>query len=585
MDVIKPTSTIILNSHELLLNPKNFLVSVIHYSNALNETSINILGMTESPESEAIILKLDREVLPNQKVFLRVKYSGKIGINSERGFYKSEKDGDIVYTTMFQTKGARAVFPCFDEPEYKAEFKIEIAKPKSWIALSNAMEEYTKYNGDGYDWVSFKVTEKISTYMVAFAIGDLVKLEGKTADGILTRIWTFRSGERRMKTGLESAIKCTDAMTNYTSFPLKLQKMDHLAIPEKHFFAMENPGLVIYDQRVLLLDDGEDISYSNPKGYNQWYRVSSVICHEMAHQWFGNLLTNKWWGDSWLHEGFANYFENYAFSKAFPNEKGIIDIRAASIILDKIINYPGHEFVDHPIITKNGEFDQVTYNKGGAILRQLEAVISPEVFQKAIQRYIKTFAYSNVNSKDFIQKIQESVDETDLKDWCGESFNVTSFMNLWLNEIGIPYLNIDYVNGTFEITQTDIHNRVKASWPLPLFVQYENDKTEMIWLAPDYLCADGTKLPATKSIKTFALFINPDLLSLTEMIYNPKSSEAVYKALLSNKNFQLSPASIAVFYEQVKYYLFNYKNIPYQILNHQKSAKIYDISENLNMYG
>uniref|UniRef100_A0AC35EU74 Aminopeptidase N-like N-terminal domain-containing protein n=1 Tax=Panagrolaimus sp. PS1159 TaxID=55785 RepID=A0AC35EU74_9BILA len=263
INVIRTTSVIVLNYHQLKFEK----INLWGMKKGLNESQsgyIKIVDIILSPENETISLKLEREIVKNEKIILVIKYSGKIGINTERGFYISfqktlfgnknivyatmsetkaiEYSGkigintergfyksfhktlfgneNIVYATMSETKGARAIFPCFDEPDFKANFKIVIVKPKSWIALSNEMEIKTADFGDGYDYVVFEEFKKISTYLVAFAIGDFVKIEGKTADGILTRIWTFRAGEGQLKSALDAAIKCTDVLTNYTNFPL-----------------------------------------------------------------------------------------------------------------------------------------------------------------------------------------------------------------------------------------------------------------------------------------------------------------------------------------------------------------------------
>uniref|UniRef100_A0A914QWM2 Peptidase M1 membrane alanine aminopeptidase domain-containing protein n=1 Tax=Panagrolaimus davidi TaxID=227884 RepID=A0A914QWM2_9BILA len=323
---------------------------------------------------------------------------------------------------------------------------------------------------------------------------------------------------------------------------------------------------------MLLLDDKEEINYVNKYGYGQWYKVAGTICHEMAHQWFGNLITNKWWGDSWLHEGLANYFETFALAKAFPNEKDIIDLKVADITSQEIIF--GDHSEEHPVVTKDGDFDKYTYNKGGAVLRQLEAVISPKIFQKSIQNYIKTFAYSNANTANFIQKIQESVDEANLKDWCGEALNVSKFMDLWLNQKSIPELLTDCVNGSFSITQK-VYNG-NSPWPLPVFVQYENDKNDMVWLAPGYVCQDGRKLRETEILQTSEVFINRDLLSIARMEYSLSAVNAIYNALISNKNLQISPVSLKIFHDQI------WKMGDYtEIFNHQKSAEILDVYINL----
>uniref|UniRef100_A0A914QIT9 Peptidase M1 membrane alanine aminopeptidase domain-containing protein n=1 Tax=Panagrolaimus davidi TaxID=227884 RepID=A0A914QIT9_9BILA len=193
-----------------------------------------------------------------------------------------------------------------------------VYKPKSWVVLSNTMNVSTIDMGNGYEAVFFEKTEIMSTYLLAIGIGDLVGVQGFTSDGILTRIWSYRSGKGQLEAALKSAIRCTDAMTKYTNYQLPLKKIDHLAVPS-FFGAMENFGLIVYSRYNLLLNpnDTQDKLFS-------WMGMTSVICHELSHHWFGDVVTNKWWGDIFLHEGFADFFENKAMALAYPKEKDLM---------------------------------------------------------------------------------------------------------------------------------------------------------------------------------------------------------------------------------------------------------------------
>uniref|UniRef100_A0A914Y188 Aminopeptidase N n=1 Tax=Panagrolaimus superbus TaxID=310955 RepID=A0A914Y188_9BILA len=317
-NVLHPTTTIILNAMNLTFPCAN---KNVIFSNT-EMKAIKIINFLITPENQTITIDLERQLQQNESITIKLKYIGQIGDNTQFGLFKSTPDkewatedeyDDVVYVTQFETTGARYVFPSFDEPDYKATFQVTIVKPKQWVALSNTFNFTITDIGNGYEEVFFINTEIISTYLVAFGIGDLISVTGYTADYIVTRIWSTRSGKDLMAAALESAIKCTDAITKYTNFTLPLLKIDHLAVP---WFggAMENFGLIVYGRNLLLF---------NPKveKLRQWLQRTSIICHELSHHWFGDMVTNKWWGDIFIHEGFADFFQNKAMALAYPKEK------------------------------------------------------------------------------------------------------------------------------------------------------------------------------------------------------------------------------------------------------------------------
>uniref|UniRef100_A0AC34GSD8 Aminopeptidase n=1 Tax=Panagrolaimus sp. ES5 TaxID=591445 RepID=A0AC34GSD8_9BILA len=548
--VVNPTSTIILNAMNLTFPFDNDNIVFSTSNNCMKRIKVDSFLIT--PENQTITIELERQLRQDENITIQLKYIGQIGDNTECGLFKSTADpeGDtddekdeVVYATQFETTGARYVFPSFDEPDYKAHFQLTIVKPKQWVALSNSHNITTADIGNGYEEVLFIKTEIISSYLLAFGIGDLVSVKGYTSDGILTRIWAPRSGKDKLQAALDSAIKCTDVMTKYTNFTLPLLKIDHLAIPS-FGGAMENFGLIVYGRQHLIFDPKKD-------KLQMWLHHTSTICHELSHHWFGDTVTNKWWGDIFLHEGFADFFENKAMALAYPKEKALMDFNFAS---DNVLELMYNNEIDviHPIITKNGSFDEITYQMGGAVIRQLEAVITPEVLQKGLQRYIKKYRSSNANYQQLLDEIQSSVDATDLKDWCEEPFNVTSFMNLWLNQKGHPYLNIDYVNRTFLITQHVQNGTDEKLWPLPIFVQFANNQNRLFWSAPNYVCNNGDTLPKTLKIRSSALFINRDTLAVTKAYYSKSAIEVIVDALTSfTTNLQLSPASLYQFFSDI----------------------------------
>ncbi|MFI5205342.1 MAG: M1 family metallopeptidase, partial [Candidatus Paceibacterales bacterium] len=268
--------------------------------------------------------------IPEGKGILSLKFEGVLN-DKMRGFYRSRythngKERHMA-TTQFEATDARRAFPCFDEPAHKAVFDVTMVIPKGLTAISNtietSIEDYPhpgplpggegglREHQSGYNIVKFAPTPKMSTYLLAFIVGDFEFIEARTRDGVLVRIFVTPGKKHQAKFALDTAVKVLEFYNEYFNIPYPLPVLDLIAIPDFSHGAMENWGLITFRETTLLAD---------PKTSSIESRqiIALVVCHELSHQWFGNLVTMKWWDDLWLNESFANLIEYRAVDALYP---------------------------------------------------------------------------------------------------------------------------------------------------------------------------------------------------------------------------------------------------------------------------
>jgi puromycin-sensitive aminopeptidase len=328
------------------------------------------------------------------------------GIISEslRGLYRSKYvlNGETKHlaTTQFEATDARRAFPCFDEPAHKAVFDVSLIVQTNHTAISNTMPVSIHEHSAGYKIVTFAPSPRMSTYLLAFIIGEFEYIE---RDGV--RIFTTADKSHHAQFALDVAIKCLKFYNDYFGIPYPLPILDMIAIPDFESAAMENWGAITYRETALLVDE-EHTSLSN----KQW--AATVIAHEIAHQWFGNLVTMHWWTDLWLNEGFAEFIQNVALDHIFPHwhvwDLNLADGRHATAMkLDSLINsHPIQVEVHHPDEISE-VFDMISYAKGSAIIKQLQEYLGPEVFRDGLRHYLKKHSYKNTKTADLWQSFEK----------------------------------------------------------------------------------------------------------------------------------------------------------------------------------
>ena len=373
-DVNQTTDSIVLNSAELEIQD----VSVDSKG-----VKCDVLDVSINPDNETISIKLAKELdIGTSNLRVQISFIGSLN-DRLLGFYRSQYtdingNEKFLAATQFESTDARRAFPCWDEPSKKATFDVSLDIPDEMVAVSN-MPIVSDVKGlAGRKTITFDTTPIMSTYLLAFIVGELGCIEQSTKSGTLMRVWTTAGKEEQGRFALQTSIDLLDYYNDYFGIPFPLPKLDHLAIPDFAAGAMENWGAITY-REVALLVDPENSS----AGTRQI--VAAIISHEMAHMWFGDLVTMNWWNDLWLNESFASWMGDKAVDAIHPEwdmwTQFLTADTASAFSLDGLSNsHPIEQEVNNP--AEIGQlFDAISYSKGGSILRMLEDFIGPSDFQ------------------------------------------------------------------------------------------------------------------------------------------------------------------------------------------------------------
>jgi len=377
-------------------------------------------------------------------------------------FFNHDGKRKKLLMTQFESHHAREMFPCIDEPEAKATFDLSVTAPTGLVVLGNTPVKNAIESENNTTTTTFETSPVMSTYLLAFVMGEIHKKSGKTKSGVEVNIWgTVAQPADHFDFALDTAIRCIEYFEDYFKIPYPLAKADYVAVPDFAVGAMENWGLMTYREVCILLD---------PKAVSQSAKelIAEVVAHETSHQWFGNLVTMKWWDDLWLNESFANMMEYAAVDHIFPewNEwnnfitgDGLGALRRDAIAGVQSVHTPVH----HPdeIVAL---FDpSIVYAKGGRSLYMLKNYIGDEAFRKGLQIYFTKHAYRNTVGAD----LWEALSEASGKD-------IGAFMNPWLERSGFPVVTVTQNAKNLEISQQHFSDDPKKSdkeriWPIPTF--------------------------------------------------------------------------------------------------------------------
>jgi puromycin-sensitive aminopeptidase len=470
LDLGKPVNSITLHSKELEIKSAEFKISNIKFQTK---------SITYNEIAETVTFKFNKN-LPKGRGELDLKFKGILN-DKMRGFYRSRytiggKEKHMA-TTQFEATDARMAFPCFDEPAFKAIFEISLVVPKHLTAISNTIESQVREHESDYKIISFTPTPKMSTYLVAFIIGDFEYIQAKTKDGVLVRVFVTPGKKHQAKFALDTAVRCLEFYNKYFDIPYPLPVSDLIAIPDFSHGAMENWGAVTYRESALLVDP-ENSSASN----KQW--VALVIAHELAHQWFGNLVTMEWWTHLWLNEGFASYIEYLATDHLFPKwdmwtQFAYNDLNPA-LELDALKNtHPIEVEVHHP--NEIGEiFDEISYSKGSSVIRMLAGYLGEKDFRDGLRYYLKKHAYKNASTVHLWEAF-EKVSKKPVK----------KMMQNWTGKGGYPVVKVSSVPGN----KINISQQRFFSSPLSKFA----DKT--LWQTPVSIAASAKAKPVNNFLE------------------------------------------------------------------------------------
>ncbi len=416
------------------------------------------------PQAERIRVQLPEAT--EGEFSLRIRYMGFIN-DRMVGFYRSRCDSETgeryIATTQFQESDARRAFPCLDHPAAKATFAIELVADAGWEAVSNMPVKEVEDQPSGRKLVRFETTPKMSTYLLFFGVGELELLE----EGAAVRAVTVPGRSRYARYGLEFGRRSLVFCEHYFGIPYPLPKMDLVAVPDFAYGAMENWGAITFRENLLLHYPGITSSSGEE-------RICGVIAHEMAHQWFGNLVTPAEWRYLWLNESFATYFgygvvhhlhPEWQIWEQFLNNQTepVLDRDAMHETFS--IEIPGGE---HVVI--NAATAPIIYNKGGSVLRQLHGYLGEEDLQAGMQHYLKKFAYDCAASRD----LWEALEKVSRKP-------VSRLMKSWVEQPGYPMLEVSRRGNVLQLEQrrfTFLPNDSDQLWEIPLTVRFlRRDRT------------------------------------------------------------------------------------------------------------
>jgi aminopeptidase N/puromycin-sensitive aminopeptidase len=376
--------------------------------------------------------------LPAGPVKLKIAYTGILN-NELRGFYLSKAEGRRYAVTQFEPTDARRAFPSFDEPAYKATFEISVVAPKDDMVISNTnVISDTAGPAIGEHTVEFARTPKMSTYLVAFLVGDFKCVEG-SSDGVPIRACATPERVKYANFALTSAEYILHYYDNYFGIKYPMPKLDMIGIPDFEAGAMENFGAITYRESDMLVDEKNAPVAAKAE-------VASVVAHEMAHQWFGDMVTMNWWNNIWMNEGFATWMENKPLEAWKPEWHMNEDVASA---LNGAMNLDAQRVtrtIRAEAITRdqiNEMFDGITYEKGGSILHMVESYLGEETFRQGVHNYLQAHMYANATAEDF---------------WNAQTANshkpVDKIMESFISEPGVPLLTFGKVaNGEVSVSQ------------------------------------------------------------------------------------------------------------------------------------
>ncbi|NXV14122.1 AMPE aminopeptidase, partial [Cepphus grylle] len=482
----------------------------------------------EYKPQEYIVMKAKAELSitdESDPYILTLKFEGWLN-GSLVGFYRTTytEGGEIksIAATDHEPTDARKSFPCFDEPNKKATYTISIIHQETYQALSNMPVQQTVQLGNGWNRTTFEKSVPMSTYLVCFAVHQFQWIERISAHGKPLRVYAQPQQIHTAEYAADVTKTVFDFFEEYFDLNYSLPKLDKIAIPDFGTGAMENWGLITYRETNLLYDPNESAT-SNKQ------RVAAVIAHELVHQWFGNIVTMDWWDDLWLNEGFASYFEFLGVNAAEPDWKMV-----EQVLIDDVLPVMKDDSLlsSHPIVVNvsspaeiTSVFDGISYSKGASILRMLQDWITPELFQKGCQAYLKKHHFQNAKTQQFWEALEEASNKP-----------VKEVMDTWTRQMGYPVLEMGN-NSVFTQKRFLLDPNANAShppsdlgykWNIPVKWRVGNSTNYIFYNASD---SAGIVIPSSPFAN-----INPDHIGFYRVNYDSQNWIRLTDLLANNHN-------------------------------------------------
>ena len=452
---------------EIINETKSFEVNAIDIeivsASLINEDTKVNLNFKYMKDLERISFTADKNISVG-KYTLKLEFNSTI-TNDLKGFYKSQfldlNDKEKwIATTQFEPTSARNAFPCWDEPEYKAVFSITLISDEKYLRVSN--EKVLKENvlEDGRVETIFVDSMKMSTYLVAFVIGELEVTEIGNVGETQIRIIHRPGFSHQTNFAGIAGMKILEFFEDYYQIPYPVSKLDLIAIPDFAMGAMENVGAVTFREGLLLIDESKATR-------QELSRSVSVIAHELAHMWFGDLVTMKWWDGIWLNEAFASLMEAIAANGTYPEFKQWSEMnlsRSAGFSVDSLKNSRPVEFEVETPEQAEEMFDVLTYEKGSTVLRMFEMFVGEKVFQEGVQKYLNKYKFKNTHSSDLWESLSEV-----------SKLPLSKMLPTWIKQPGFPIIEVSKSGDNFILSQSKFlidGSTDESLWEIPINVRF-----------------------------------------------------------------------------------------------------------------
>lgn len=414
-------------------------------------------------------LRLFQPELKSGNHIVCINFSGNI-TDAMHGLYPCYFTHDGVkkqlFATQFESHHAREVFPCVDEPAAKAEYDLTLITRPGITVLGNMPVKYEEKNDNSLT-TTFEKTPRMSSYLLAFVIGELHKKSARTKSGVEVNVWaTPAQNENTLDFALDIATRSIDFYDEYFGVKYPLPKSDHVALPDFSSGAMENWGLITYRESCLLADP--ELTPESSRRF-----IATVIAHELSHQWFGNLVTMQWWNDLWLNESFANMMEYVAIDALQPDwhmwEDFATNEVTAALRRDSLDGVQSVQAdVNHPDEISTLFDPAIVYAKGGRLLVMVRKLIGEEAFRAGLKSYFEKFAYKNTVGNDLWQELESASGQP-----------IVNLMNAWISQPGLPVVSVSSSHDAATLSQERFfigeHQPSDALWPIPLFANQPLD--------------------------------------------------------------------------------------------------------------
>ncbi|MEK7284695.1 MAG: M1 family metallopeptidase, partial [Chloroflexota bacterium] len=375
--------------------------------------------------SQTATLEFASELAAGEHV-MELEWTGEIR-GSLRGLCRSTRPGERYAATQFEATDARRAFPCFDEPEFKARFALELVHPTGLAAIANAPIEAQEEIAAGRTLTRFAEMPRISSYLVAFTVGPYdATPAAQTRGGSPVRVWLPPGLVTQGAYARDAHVRSLEWLEEYTAIPYPYRKVDAIGLPDFEAGAMENPGAIMYRTRLLAADQ-------RTASVAALRAVFGTVAHELTHMWWGDLVTMRWWDDIWLNESFASFVGDKATAELNPQwgvRRDVVLEAVPAFDLDALVSTHAVSMPVRNADEASERFDAITYNKGQAVLRMIENFLGETVFRDGVRIYLDRHREANATADDFWRALDEA-----------STSDVTTLAHAWIREPGHPLVS------------------------------------------------------------------------------------------------------------------------------------------------